>query len=138
MEISRNQQHYIVMTVIYNELTDYSIGGGETFRDAKELISSLCEMMYEDVPSYIKETVSCSLNKYGEIRNAFIPKLKSWTWERIPLLSQAILIMSYAHFYYVEKVAKGVVINVAVELAKKYIEEKQAKFINGILNEVLN
>ncbi len=125
------------MTVIYNELTDYAIGGGETFRDAKELISSLCELMYEDVPDYIKETVSCSLNRYGEIVNAFIPHLKAWTWDRIPLLTQAILIMSYAHYYYVEKVHKKIVINIAVELAKKYIEEKQAKFINGILDEVL-
>ena len=46
--------------------------------------------------------------------------------------------MSYAHFYYVEKIDKRIVINVAVELAKKYIEEKQAKFINAILDEVLN
>ena len=43
----------------------------------------------------------------------------------------------YAHFYYVEKIDKRIVINTAVELAKKYIEEKQAKFINAILDEVL-
>ncbi len=137
MEMTRNQQHYIAMTVIYNELTDYAIGNGETFRDAKELISSLCEMEYESVPTYIKEIVFVSLNKYGEIKTAFIPFLRKWSWDRLPLLTQAILLMSYSHFYFVEKVAKGVVINVAVELAKKYVEEKQAKFINGILNEVL-
>ena len=45
--------------------------------------------------------------------------------------------MSYAHFYYVEKVDKKVVINTAVDLAKKYVEEKQAKFINAILDGVL-
>ena len=45
--------------------------------------------------------------------------------------------MSYAHFYYVENIDKSIVINVAVDLAKKYIEEKQAKFINAILDEVL-
>ena len=57
--------------------------------------------------------------------------------DRLPLLTQAVLLMSYAHFYYVEKIDKSIVINVAVELAKKYIEEKQAKFINAILDEVL-
>ena len=46
--------------------------------------------------------------------------------------------MSYAHYYYVENVDKKVVIDVAVSLAKKYIEEKQAKFINAILDKVLN
>ena len=46
--------------------------------------------------------------------------------------------MSYAHFYYVEKVDKRIVIDIAVNLAKKYIDDNQAKFINAILDKVLN
>ena len=42
--------------------------------------------------------------------------------------------MSYTHYKFIEKVDKKVVINVAVDLAKKYIDDKQAKFINGILD----
>ena len=75
-----------------------------------------------------------SLAKYGEIKLAYAPFLKKWKWERLPLLTQAILLMSYTHFYFIEKADKAVVINVAVELAKKYIDDKQAKFINGILD----
>ena len=75
-----------------------------------------------------------SLKNYGEIKAAFTPYLKNWKWDRLPLLTQAILLMSYAHYKYVEKVDAKVVINVAVELAKKYIDDKQAKFINAILD----
>ena len=39
--------------------------------------------------------------------------------------------------YILEKIDKKVVINTAVNLAKKYIEENQAKFINAILDGVL-
>ena len=138
MKITRNQTHYIVMTVIYNELNDFIYGKSEPSRDARELISELCELPFEECDDYIKNCVSVSLSKYGEIVNAFLPHLKNWKWERIPLLTQAILIMSYAHYYYVEKVDKRVVIDIAVNLAKKYIEEKQAKFINAILDGVLN
>ncbi len=134
MDISRNQQHYIIMTVIYNELTDFTFGEQKINRDARELIAGLCECDYKDVDQYIIDTVMVSLQKYGEIKNAFIPYLNNWTWERLPLLTQAILLMSYTHFYFIEKVDKKVVINVAVNLAKKYIDEKQAKFINGILD----
>ena len=134
MAISRNQQHYIIMTVIYNELTDFTFGEQKINRDARELIAALCECDFKDVDPYIVNTVMVSLQKFGEIRNAFIPYLNNWTWERLPLLTQAILLMSYAHFYFIEKVDKKVVINVAVNLAKKYIDEKQAKFINGILD----
>ena len=137
MEMNRNQQHFIIMTVIYDELNDYFIGGGKSFRDARELTSELCECSFEEVDPYIQNSIAQTLNNYGAIRDAFIPFLKNWKWERLPLLTQAILLMSYAHFYYVEKVDKPIVINIAVTLAKKYIDEKQAKFINAILDGVL-
>ena len=137
MEMNRNQQHFIIMTVIYDELNDYFIGGGKSFRDARELTSELCECSFEEVDPSIQNSIAQALNNYGAIRDAFIPFLKNWKWERLPLLTQAILLMSYAHFYYVEKVDKKIVINIAVTLAKKYIDEKQAKFINAILDGVL-
>ena len=137
MELNRNQQHYIIMTVIYNELSDFVLGDGQTFRDARELTAELCEMPFEQVDPYIQNTIVLTLQNYGAIKQAFIPFLKNWKWERLPLLTQAILLMSYAHFYYVEKVDKKVVINIAVDLAKKYVDEKQAGFVNAILDGVL-
>ena len=134
MELTRNQQHYIIMVAIYNELTDFTFGEHQINRSAEDVIAGLCECDFKDVPPYIVNTVMVSLSKYGEIKLAYAPYLKNWKWERLPLLTQAILLMSYVHFYFIEKVEKAVVINTAVELAKKYIDDKQAKFINGILD----
>ena len=134
MELTRNQTHYIIMSVIYNELIDFNFGNDNFTRDARELISGLAEVPFEDVDPYIVNTVMTSLQKYGEIKKAFEPYLKNWRWERLPLLTQAILLMSYTHYHYIEKVDKKIVINIAVTLAKKYIDDKQAKFINGILD----
>ena len=136
MAISRQQEHFVVMTVIYNELSDFSLGDGKEVRDARELISSLCECPYSEVSEYVKKTVSYALNNYGTIRDIFVPKLNNWKWERLPLLTQAILLMSYAHMK-IETVEKRIVIDVAVNLAKKYVEPKQAKFVNAILDGVL-
>lgn len=138
MPLSRNQEHYVIMTVIYSELDDYLYGDKSEPRDAAELISEVAGIPFDEVSQYVKDTVFISLQKYGEIVNAFLPKLNDWKWDRIPALSRAILVMSYTHFYYTEKVNKKIVINIAVDLAKKYVEEKQAKFINGILDKVLN
>ena len=137
MSINRNQQHYIIMTVIYNELSDFSLSGGKVFRDARELTSELCGEPYEEVDIFIKQSIASALQNYGEAVKAFTPHLNKWKWERLPLLTQSILLMSYTHFYFVEKIDKKVVVNIAVDLAKKYIEEKQAKFINAILDKVL-
>ena len=134
MEISRNQSHQIIMTVIYDELVDYHFGDQSFVRSAKELMEALCEKPYEEISPFIKNTILTSLQKYGEIVNAYLPYLKNWKWERLPTLTQAILLMSYTHFYYIEKVDKKVVINIAVDLAKEFIDDKQAKFINAILD----
>ena len=134
MEITRNQQHYIIMTAIYNELTDFTFGEKNMNRNANDIIASLCECDIKDVDPYVIDSVMISLQKYGEAIAAYTPYLKNWKWERLPLLTQAILLMSYTHYYYIEKVERAVVINIAVELAKKYIDDKQAKFVNAILD----
>ena len=138
MKITRNQSHYIVMTVVYNELSDFTFGDGKIVRDARELISELCECPFEQCDPFIGNCVAASLKNYGVIKDAFVPHLKNWKWDRLPLLTRAILIMTYAHFYFVEKAQKSIVINIAVSLAKKYSDEKQANFINAILDEVIN
>lgn len=136
MAITRNQEHYIIMTVIYDELSDFVLGGGKTFRDARQLIADVAECPYSEVSDYVKNVVTYSLQHYGEIIDVFTPYLNNWKWERLPLLTQSVLLMSYAHSK-VEHVEKSVIISVAVSLAKKYIEPKQAKFINAILDGVL-
>ncbi|MBO4286183.1 MAG: transcription antitermination protein NusB [Bacilli bacterium] len=137
--ISRNQSHYIIMTAIYIELADFNFAKSESPRQAEAVIRDLLPEEEENIPLFILDSVNLSLLHYGEAVEALTPYLTNWKWERIPLLSQAILLMSYTHFYYVEKgkVDKKVVINTAVELGKKYVEEKQAKFINAILEKVL-
>ena len=134
--MTRNQEHYVVMTVIYDELSDFVLGGGKVFRDARQIIADVAEIPYSQVSPYVKNVVAYSLQHYGEIVDVFTPHLNGWKWERLPLLSQSILIMSYAHSK-VEPEDKKVIINIAVDLAKKYFDTKQAGFINAILDEVL-
>ena len=136
-KISRNQENFIIMTVIYDELSDYTLGNNKLFRDVDEIITEVSEIPFKEHSYYVQTCITSVLDHYGEMVSVFHPHLNNWKWERLPLLTQAVLLMSYAHFHYVEKIDKGIVINIAVELAKKYIEEKQAKFINAILDEVL-
>ena len=137
-KMSRHQENYLIMTVIYDELADFTANGLDlNFRGVNEIVEQITEKPFLEQSDYVQNMIAGVLTHYGEIIEAFTPHLRNWKWQRLPLLSQAVLLMSYAHFYYVEKIDKRIVINTAVELAKKYIEEKQAKFINAILDEVL-
>ena len=126
------------MTTIYMELNDFNYGDKSDPRSAKDIILGLLEEYEMDkIPPFIEDMVNLSLLHYGEIVDVISKHLKDWKWERLPLLTQAILLMSYTHFYYVEKIEKAIVIDVAVRLAKEYVEEKQGKFVNAILDETL-
>lgn len=135
------------MTVIYEALLDSSMHKEAPFRSFEELINNeaICSILSGEaeeieeakVDMYIASSVDQSLRHYVDIIDIVTPKLKNWSWDRIPLLTQSILLMSIAHFKYVEQVDKRIVIDVAINLAKKYIEEKQAKFIHALLDEVL-
>lgn len=136
MEIARSLENFTIMTVIYNQLTDFTYGDKKEYRDTRDLVSSMLEIPYEEASDYVKDVINYSLNNYGKIANVFIPFLKGWTWDRLPLLTKSILVMAYARKE-VEKVDKSMIIDSSVSLAKKYIDPKQAKFINAILDGAL-
>ena len=62
---------------------------------------------------------------------------RDWTIERISKVNLAILEIAIFEIKYNELPFK-IVINEAVELAKKYGEESSKKFVNGILASVIN
>ena len=57
--------------------------------------------------------------------------------ERLYKIDLAIIILAVIEVNYVKETPKQVVINEAVELAKKFSTDKSPKFINGILADIL-
>jgi len=62
--------------------------------------------------------------------------LKDWSFERLPAVDRAILRIALAEILYREEIPLSVSINEAVEMAKKFSDEKSAKFINGLLGNL--
>lgn len=58
---------------------------------------------------------------------------KGWTIDRISLMNQAILLVSIRDFL---DTPKEIVVNEAVELSKKYGDEEDYKFVNGVLSSI--
>jgi len=71
-----------------------------------------------------------------EIDTVILSKLKNWTIERIFKIDLSILRLAVYELNYTETPYK-VVINEAVELAKKYGNDESYTFINGVLREVI-
>ena len=73
-----------------------------------------------------------------EINNLISAHLKGYTINRVYKVDLAILIVAVIELNYIKENPKEVVINEAVELAKKYSTEKSPRFINGVLADIFN
>lgn len=63
--------------------------------------------------------------------------LTNWKIDRISKVNLSILRLSIAEMLYLEDVPGRVSINEAIELTKKYSDEKSVSFVNGVLDKVL-
>ena len=85
----------------------------------------------------VKNEYEGLLQHNAEIEDIISKYLKGYTLQRIYKIDLAILkIAIYEMIYSNQKTPSKVIINEAVELAKKYSTEKSYSFVNGVLASV--
>lgn len=131
--LTRNKEHELAMISIFDALTYSSM---DLEFSLEEITSAVYEMPFEDVPLFSKTLIIKALAHINEIKVIFQSKMPKWNFDRLNLVEQAILLMSYSHSKY-ENGDKKIVIDVAVRLAKKYLDKDDYKFVNAILDNVL-
>src|SRR5690625_3890510 len=63
--------------------------------------------------------------------------LENWSFERIANVEKAVLRIAVYELEFMEDIPKKVSIHEAVELAKKYGDEKSGPFVNGVLSKII-
>lgn len=71
-----------------------------------------------------------------EIDQLIRDNLNNWNFDRLARTDLAILRTSVAEMLYCEDIPRSVSINEAVELAKKYGDERSYAFINSVLSKI--
>ena len=77
--------------------------------------------------------VECYTENHKEINELISSNLKGYTIERVYKIDLAILVVAIIELNYIKENPTQVIINEAVELAKKFSTDKSPKFINGFL-----
>ena len=72
------------------------------------------------------------------IDNTISENLKNWSINRLSKVSLAILRLAVYEIIFVDDIPNSFSINEAVELAKKYGVEDDAKYVNGVLGAIVN
>lgn len=97
----------------------------------------LNESLTKEDQDYIINGLNGIKEKYEEIIELISQNLVKYSLDRICKTDLAILIVSIYEIKYLNFPCK-VVINEAVELAKKYSTDNSYKFVNGLLAKVVN
>lgn len=132
---SRNKAHASILFIVYDSLLYDKF---QVEYDIKELITdTVGAENYEDVDAFVKEVVIKTLLHEEELIKEIEPHLVKWTFNRLPLLTQAILLSSLAKRKYISNIDRNVIIDVAINLAKKYLKDNDYRFVNAILDNIL-
>ena len=86
---------------------------------------------------YIKEVLYGIDCRKEELDSIIKGNLQNWKIERIAKINLIILRLAVLEMKYIEDVPARVALNEALELTKKYSDEKSVSFINGVLDKVL-
>ena len=88
----------------------------------------------EEHRGFIKELVLGTLEDAEQCDAVISPLLQGWTIERLPNVDRLVLRMALFELRRHPETPKAVVINEAVELAKKFSTEESGSFVNGVLS----
>ncbi|MFN2448901.1 MAG: transcription antitermination factor NusB [Candidatus Baltobacteraceae bacterium] len=86
---------------------------------------------------FVKDLVLGTIEHAPESDAAISPLLEGWTIERLPTIDRLVLRMGLFELHHHPETPRPVVINEAVELAKRFSTEDSGRFVNGVLSAAL-
>lgn len=126
--MNRNESRVIIMTILY-QIFMYQRDGIDY--DINEVI--LDNLKIDNL--FVKDIVNGVLKNKEKLYEIANKNLKDWNMTRLGLTDQAILCLGLYEMLYTDT-PDIVAINEAVELAKKYSDDKVKNMINKVLDNV--
>lgn len=130
--ISRNQIQLRLMRLVYQFLF---YAGFEEKPDIQTLVLNEFGVPMTQIDPFARKTLTSFLRNSAHLIATISNHLEGWDFDRLGYIEQAILLLAATEILYVEQ-PKAVAIDVAVNLAKIYGEEKSFQLINGVLDHL--
>ena len=91
----------------------------------------------EEAFTYACSLVEGAVDHAGEIDELIRQQADNWRLERMPAVDRNILRLAVFELLYEEDIPKLVVVDEAIELAKKFSTDQSGRFVNGLLDGLL-
>ena len=103
---------------------------------AEEIYTKAIEERSLECDEYVRDVFFGSVQNRTIINETIEKHLLGWKRERVSFVSSAVLTLASYEMMFMEDIPVRVSINEAVELAKKYDDDKAYALVNGVLNAV--
>lgn len=103
---------------------------------AEEIFDKAIEYREFEYDDFVKRVFFGAYENAQIIGETVEASLQGWKKERVSAVSMAIFRLSTYEMMFMEDIPVRVSINEAIELSKKYDDEKAYIFVNGVLNSV--
>ena len=128
MKQTRSELREKIMTILYQVFMYQT-------NKIEYKLENLIKEQLEIENEFVNDTLNGILEHKEDIFKKADEYLSDWTMNRLSKIDQAIISIGIYELLYTET-PEIVCINEAIELAKKYSDEKVRKMINGVLDKV--
>ena len=85
---------------------------------------------------FARELVEGTIEKRAELDDFIAGSSDNWRLNRMALVDRNIMRMAVYEFLFIPETPKKVVINEAIEIAKRFSSGESTQFINGVLDSI--
>ncbi|WP_143745255.1 transcription antitermination factor NusB [Marinilactibacillus piezotolerans] len=130
-----------------DEVIQFSLGSELEFKEELTAEEAMQKVLPEDKNGtqiindalvYLNTLVTGVQKNENEIDHTISKHLKNWTLSRLERTNLLILRLAAYELLYQKEIDKRVVMNEAIELTKDFNDEKASKFVNGVLQSIVN
>lgn len=127
---------HLQLPIFEQTRADASINdSGESLNDSINEFKISTNSMFDDENSnFIRSAISSTLKNYKIYEENIEKYLKDWKISRISKVDHTILLLSVNELHNQHESNPSIIINEAVELAKKFGNEKSSSFVNATLD----
>ena len=103
---------------------------------AEEIFDKAIEYREFEFDDFVKQVFFGAYENAQIIGETIEDSLQGWKKERVSYVANAVLKLAAYELMFMEDIPVKVSINEAIELSKKYDDDKAYIFVNGVLNKV--
>ncbi|GLB46799.1 N utilization substance protein B [Philodulcilactobacillus myokoensis] len=132
MRLNRHQIRELAFKTLFAMNSNDTISKNDFLKD-------ITNDKLQTIPDYLNQLIDGVKAHQSEIDHDISQYLNSgWTIARIARTDLIILRIAFYENNYVDSIPSKVAINEALELSKKYSDDKSKNFVNGVLSNIIN